>query len=644
MLSTVGVCLVYTAACAAIGAALMPVIGIPRVKWREYSAAALLATVLLLGQGLLASVWLILGLAEEFSLPLIVGLLGLCLLIGVAVVRRELGDLSRRLWVQMVDHLSGLQTPVRFVAVLALLVVALLGTFNAILPVRFGAGDGIAFYMVLAKVMAASQRVVPVSGHEHNHGVSGFLGEMHHAALLALHGEQAALLFVWLTTTSMLAVLVALCGCLGVGRVGKWVAVVMMLSSTAVSFYLIDGKVDLFAAAMGVAALYWALQVERGGGLTPAVCLAGLFTGFAVVAKATYALAVALPVVALLFWRARESRFLVSLWLPFVLFALLPFGPHAAKNILFFGEPFAPFFFLDPQAGVAYRSQGSSYPPSVVRQMLLTYPFSLAYGDYTFQYGHISGLYIALGPLALLVPVRVWRRRENLVRFTLIMLMTVIVAAVLLASRLPLRPRLTLPAFLALIPAISFAAEYVFHASVAHAWFRGVMAGCLCIAMIGYSTLEQDFKRMVRYKIHGSGICDVEGFPLPECHDMLALNELAGRGERINISWNDYKYWLRADLIQCLASREEQGLSGGASENWENLYDHGFRFVENAGDPWNLTQVPEGLQVSLVYSREATGLSQAVQLYELGSSDLDRAPSVGCRQVNPPAWSVVRED
>ena len=146
---------------------------------------------------------------------------------------------------------------------------------------------------------------------------------------------------------------------------------------------------------------------------------------------------------------------------------------------------------------------------------------------------------------------------------------------------------------------------------------------------------------MVRYKIHGSGICDVEGFPLPECHDMLALNELAGRGERINISWNDYKYWLRADLIQCLASREEQGLSGGASENWENLYDHGFRYVENAGEPLELTQVPDGLQVSLVYSREATGLSQAVQLYELGSSDPNRAPSLGCRQVNPPAWSVV---
>lgn len=167
------------------------------------------------------------------------------------------------------------------------------------------------------------------------------------------------------------------------------------------------------------------------------------------------------------------------------------------------------------------------------------------------------------------------------------------------------------------------------------------MIACMCIALLGYSTLEQDLKRTVRYKIHQSGICDLEGFPLPQCHDMLALNELAGQGERININWNDYKYWLRADLIQCLASREEQWLSGGAVANWEELYDHGFRYIENAGEPWDLTRVPDGLHVSSVYSREASGLSKAVQFYELRSSDLNHSPSFSCRQSRSGAWDVV---
>ena len=69
--------MVYTAACGATGAALMPVIGVSRMKWRDLSAAALLATVFLVGQGLLASVWLVLGLTGTFTQPIIVGLLGL---------------------------------------------------------------------------------------------------------------------------------------------------------------------------------------------------------------------------------------------------------------------------------------------------------------------------------------------------------------------------------------------------------------------------------------------------------------------------------------------------------------------------------------------------------------------------------------
>ena len=613
----------------------MPVIGVRRVKWSDFSAAAFLATTLLLGQGLLASIWLVLGLAGVFSAPLIVGLLGLCLLVGGAIVREEIGTISRRMWAQLVQHLSGLPTAVLFVGVLALLVMVLMGVFNAVLPVRFGSGDGIAFYMVLAKVMAASQRVIPVSGHEYNHGVSGFMGEMHHAVMLVLDGEQTAMLFVWVTAVSMLALVVALCGHLGVGKVGKWVAVVMMLSSTSVSFYLIDGKVDLFAAAMGVSALYWALQVERRGGLSSAVCLAGLFTGFAVVAKATYALAVALPVVALLFWRVRGSRLSVSLWLSFALFTLLPFVPQAAKNTLLFREPFAPFFFLDPQIGAVYRSQGSWNSPEIARQILMTYPLALAYGDYTFQYGNISGLYIALGPLMLLVPGSVWRRHGRLVRFTVVIAIVMIPMAFLQASYTMLAPRFALPALLALIPVISFVAEYLFKASAAHGWFRGVMIACLCIALIGYSTLEQDFKRVVRYKIRGNSICDLDGFPIPECHDMLALNDLAGWGERINLTWNDYKYWLRADLVQCLGSREEQRF------DWENLYDHGFSYIENAGEPLDLTYVPEGLQVALLYSRDSAGLSKAVQIYELGSSDPNRSPSFGCRQVRSGAWEVL---
>ncbi|MCH2539193.1 MAG: hypothetical protein MK000_02415 [Anaerolineales bacterium] len=634
MITSVGVCLVYIAACSAAGASLLTVIGVGREQWRNFSAAAFLATTLLVGEGLLASIWLVLGLAGEFSLPLVVGLIVLFLLLGAAVVRREIVDTFRRLWIQVWNHLSGLQISVGFLAVLTLFVLVLLGVFNAILPVRFGAGDGIFFYMALPKVMAESGRLALIGGHEYTHGVSGFIGEMHHAALLKLAGEQAALLFVWVTTISMIAILVSMCGLLGVGRMGKWVAVVMVLSSTSVTFYLIDGKVDLFAVAMGIAALYWAVQVQRSKALVPVVILVGLLTGFSVVAKATYVLAVGLPVVAILYFNVRYSRSLFFLCLVFFVSALLPVVPQAIKNFVFFGEPFAPFLFLESDIGAVYRSQGSWHAPKSVWLILMSYPLALAYGDYAFQYGNISGLFIALGPLVLLVPVREWRQNKNLMSFTFVIIIAVTVSA--LAQVSYFAPRFLLPALLALIPAIAFASEYVFQTSNSHMWFRGVMIACMCIALIGYSTLEQDFKRTVRYKIHHSGICDLEGFPLPECHDMLALNKLADRGERINITWNDYKYWLRSDLIQCLATEYEQGLS------WDEWYDRGFRYIENAGIPLDLTDVPVWMQVSNVYSRQATGLSQPVQIYELYSRDSKRSPSYACQQTDEGEWQVVK--
>ncbi|GIS67468.1 MAG: hypothetical protein CM1200mP6_05360 [Anaerolineaceae bacterium] len=41
----------------------------------------------------------------------------------------------------------------------------------------------------------------------------------------------------------------------------------------------------------------------------------------------------------------------------------------------------------------------------VARNILLTYPFALVYGDHVFQYGNLSGLYLAFAPLILFVPM-----------------------------------------------------------------------------------------------------------------------------------------------------------------------------------------------------------------------------------------------
>jgi hypothetical protein len=225
-----------------------------------------------------------------------------------------------------------------------------------------------------------------------------------------------------------------------------------------------------------------------------------------------------------------------------------------------------------------------------------------------------------------------------LVRFTIVVLATVIISAVTQASFFA--PRFILPALLALTPVLAFAAEHVFKASAEYIWFRAIVVICVVIALIGYSTIEQDFKRVLRYKIHGNGICDLEGFPLPECHDMLALNGLAVSGDRI-FTTNLYNYWLRSDLIQCLANADELRLLSGSVNDVERLHDLGFKYIENKGEPWDLLKVPDDLSASQVYSRGSVELSNAVQIYELHANDQNRHPMYACMRGDAPAWDVV---
>ena len=638
MFISASICLIYTISCLIIGLLSLPAVGVARSTWRNYSALAIIATALMLGQCLFVIAWTGLGLLGYFLLVPIIVLVTFIVSIGIIFVRGDMAVLFNRLFGQITHHFLALPPHMKFVEILVVLVVILLGIFNASLPVRFGAGDGIFFYMVLPKLMAASGSLMPVIGYEHTHSISGLFGEMHHSVLLALNNEQAALLFVWVTTLTMLAILVSLCGSLGVGNVGKVVAMVMMLSSTTVSFYMIDGKVDIFAACLGIAALYWIVEVKRSSVNWSAFCLAGLFTGFAVVAKATYAIAVALPISIILLWEVRKSRYQMHVWIGFILIMILPFLTLVVKNSVLFQEPFAPFIFLDGQIGDKYNSQGYWNSLDVARNILFTYPLALVYGDYVFQYGNLSGLYLAFAPLILLIPISSWRNHNLLIRFSIVILITVLVGAVLQARYFA--PRFMLPALLSLIPVIAFAAEKAFYSSGKYSWFRYVIVMCLCIGLIGYSTIEQDMKRLFRYKVQGVGICDLEGFPLPECHDMLAMNALAGVGDRINVS-SGYTYWLRSDLIQCMATKDEQNLLRGGPDNVFKLYDLGFQYVEKVGDPWDLSNVPASLSISAKYSRDARGLSPAVNIYEISAKDPKITPTFGCSQVNHPAWGVV---
>jgi hypothetical protein len=248
------------------------------------------------------------------------------------------------------------------------------------------------------------------------------------------------------------------------GRRGQWLTLSILFSSTSVTWLSGDGKVDLFGAAFGLAAYYWAIQI-RFARTKFALFLTGLFSGFSIVAKLSYA-PVMVPSIALLvlwgYWDEIKDK---SRWqLFFKSFAggslviltglIIAFIPHFIKNGLLYHNPIAPLGSGD----MGWLNQ-TWFEPEMTHHILFTYPLALTYGSYWAQYGNLSPLILAFVPLALFLP-----RPHSLLAspLTIITLIALVAVGVwMLYSPSVLSPRYILASLLLLALLPARAAEYI---------------------------------------------------------------------------------------------------------------------------------------------------------------------------------------
>src|SRR3972149_11829335 len=102
---------------------------------------------------------------------------------------------------------------------------------------------------------------------------------------MTLADPVAAKLFIWIIACSACALLAAIGTLCGLGLRGKVALLVMTLTSSTFVLYVTDGKVDLFAAALGLAAYYCALAIGRSANPQATARAAGVAFGLACVAE-----------------------------------------------------------------------------------------------------------------------------------------------------------------------------------------------------------------------------------------------------------------------------------------------------------------------------------------------------------------------
>jgi hypothetical protein len=494
-------------------------------------------------------------------------------------------------------------------------------------------GDAEAYYLAYAKVMASSGRLEPMPGMYGPFSTIGIAAELHFAALIILQGVPAAKLFVW---PIAIAAGILLCGIserAGAGRKGCLFALAILFSSNTFTNYIFDGKVDLFAAAFGLAALY----IVIGGIGSLRVALLGLFAGAATVAKLSYLPTLGCAVAVLLWWQCSEGKWCLTQEAMKRLFSvsfqaagwfLLAWMPQFLKNSILFSAPLAPFIGGE---GVNYLSQ-VWFNPSVTQRIVLTYPLALVFGRYPMQGGGLSLLMVAFLPLLFFYRKASWKSFGPLSAITVAGIAATIFWVAIRPS--VIAPRYFLAPLFLLIPVIAIAAE--------NAWNRR-SSQLVHFAIVSTITLAFVFPV---YQMRGALLAIpnlLAGQKQPciqaseYCAPLLQLNSIADKGDRIYFA-GYYSFWLRPDLLQCLNAVDEIADLEKSPNLVEALRSSGFHYI--AIDRSSHQGIYRKLLESIAARTDIKKLVATVnfEVYELPASSSDARR---CIEIRSGEWRLT---
>jgi hypothetical protein len=608
------------------------------------SAVAYVASSFLFGQAILASVWLLGALGSFFSRYYIVSILLFSALYGMLATIRNIHAVNA----QVVSHVTLVRQmtwPYRLVASLTILTFVLHAYAAYILHPTVDA-DG--YYLLYPKIIATAQRLTAFKGWPEVSYI-GLLGEMHFAALLSLGRLATAKLFVWPVSVAAALLLAGIAGLCRLSALGKWISWTILLTSTAFIFLISDGKPDLFAAASGLGVIYWALQTDKTIS-SSTLRLIGLLTGFAVIAKHSYVICLVPAVTGLVVWRTIAGNDVLRQRLLRALFVCVQIGlwmipaiiPHMVKNGVLFHEPIAPFLFL---SGSRAWLDFAWFSPEDYSHILLTYPFAISFGVYPGQYGNLSPLVLSFLPLIVLLHRPFNTLKKPLIQVTVAGLLGI--SLWLLFGVRVHAPRYILVSFLLLIPIAAWGASHLLSAEPKSRLIKFCILFCLLfsLGLILLSQFRLLFQGYVGGLDWGAPVSKVEG---AHYRPIQKVNQLFPPGARVFL-YGSYTVHLRGDLLQCISTGHEAAKHAEIQspiERWSYLYDRGFSYVIIRGNPYvkdpradelfALDQKPAWLDIVEVLDENG------LRVYQLISRDPARRPQFTTRQIQPPAWDIVK--
>lgn len=538
---------------------------------------------------------------------------------------------------------------IRLVGILVVGVVLWLGILAYFRP-PFGDAD--AFYMTYPKIISAIGKLEPMPGWYHDFSSIGLGGELHYAAIMSVGDPRVAKLFAWATAIAALLLTKEIVKEVGGGKVAQLFSVCMLLTSSTFTDYITDGKTDIYAVVLALAAVLTTLRIRSLSSLWARIITSGLLTGFSVVAKFSFLVAFLPALVTLIYFRTelldsqhdvalkfrikRQLQYMAVFGVSFLI-ALIP---HLIKNQLTFDNALVPFFGMKNN----WANQSNWYSQIDTLWIIATFPFALVYGLYPLMGGNISFLCVAALPL-LLVLYR-GKRYTDSALFQLSIAGCIGLCCWFLIKGSIFAPRYFLAPLIMLFPILAIAVERLWISEsnpklISYTYALLTIFALVIVPFVPpagvWTTLPS---QVFNYLKKGAPDC---GLAISSyCTGLNTINANAEYGERVLLA-GYYSYYLRSDLLQCINSPQDLNMLKKSDGNnvWSDLYNNGFTYVaiQKATHRYLLDELDLELPPSwMVVTKDYE--NSDMPIFHIKALD-GRTPSVRCIQTKTNSWNLA---
>lgn len=408
--------------------------------------------------------------------------------------------------------------------------------------------------------------------------ISSFQTVIHFAAIISIFGDQTARMYSWISGCLMIIFGLGIAGKVGLSNKAKSIFVAMMLSTTAITDLLGDGKVDLTSTAIVMASIYWMLNDNDRYNKF----VAGIFAGLAMSSR-PYNIFL-LGLFTLIFYlirayreinnpRARQnfigSIFLISLG------AVVPILLNLLANWAVLGSPFA--MFSDANGLPADKWQWA-FDPKYIWVIRLLLPFTATFLNTPQSLGGLSPIFLGFLPILFFGNLRkklnFLQPLGDLLTATII---TLVLWICLFFTIMEIRYVFFLWIFLYM--PVSEAVVFVIEN-------KGFPLQKALSSLVGI-LLVFGIVRTVYISLDTYSPIDAKG--TPQCQEIIfcdylkSINGEAPEGTRV-LTLNAFRYYLRNDLLTCSTAGDEYWALRDASLQsadafWEEVYRQGYSYI-----------------------------------------------------------------